>query len=163
MAIILDSVKIRAMKDEGVSPTDNLLNLIVFSVETVWYGGIVFWIWDHNVVFDNNDFSNIVKLKRGCYMFMRIFANCICLLVMATLLSGCTSCFQQPEAQANYGSLPVNYDLTIKEYFEEVSIDAESARYLFSQPVETYENEGLLAGGEVLIEAQVNAKNIPGG
>ena len=82
---------------------------------------------------------------------------------MATLLSGCTSCFQQPEAQANYGSLPVNYDLTIKEYFKEVSIDAESARYLFSQPIETYENEGLLAGGEVLIEAQVNAKNIPGG
>ncbi|MCP4610878.1 MAG: hypothetical protein GY845_19395 [Planctomycetes bacterium] len=82
-------------------------------------------------------------------MFIRIFANCICLLVMATLLSGCSSCFQQPEVDANYSSLPVNYDLTIKEYFEDVLIDAESARYEFSQPVEAYENEGLLAGGEV--------------
>ncbi len=83
-------------------------------------------------------------------MFMRTFANCICLLAMITLLSGCTSCFQQPESDANYGSLPVNYELTIKKYFEDVLIDAESARYQFSQPVEAYENEGLLAGGEVL-------------
>jgi hypothetical protein len=83
-------------------------------------------------------------------MFMRIFANCIYLFAIVTLLSGCSSYFQQPEAGPNYGSLPVNYDHTIKEYFEEVSIDAESARYQFSQPVETYENEGLLAGGETL-------------
>jgi len=83
-------------------------------------------------------------------MFMRIFANCICLLTMATLLSGCTSCFQHPKADVNYGFLPVNYELTIKKYFEDVIIDPESARYQFSQPVETYENEGLLAGGEVL-------------
>jgi len=96
-------------------------------------------------------------------MFLRTFANRICLLTIAIFLSGCSSYFQQPEAEANYGSLPVNYDLTIKEYFEEVSIDAESARYIFSPPVETYENEGLLAESEVLIEAQVNAKNIPGG
>jgi hypothetical protein len=44
----------------------------------------------------------------------------------------------------------VNYELTIKKYFEEVLIDAESASYIFSQPVKAYENEGLLAGGEVL-------------
>jgi hypothetical protein len=81
---------------------------------------------------------------------MRTFANCICLLAMATLLSGCYSCFHQPEADANYGSPPVNYELTIKKYFEEVLIDPESARYIFSQPVKAYENEGLLAGGEVL-------------
>jgi hypothetical protein len=150
VAIILDSVKVRAMKDESGRPTDILLNLIVFSVEMVWYGGIVFWIWNHNVVSDNNDFTNIVNLKRGCDMFMRAFANCICLLAMATLLSGCTTGFQQPEADANYGSLPVNYELTIKKYFDEVLIDAESANYIFSQPIETYENEGLLAGGEAL-------------
>jgi hypothetical protein len=83
-------------------------------------------------------------------MFMRTFANCICLLAMVTLMSGCSSYFQQPEADVNYGSLPVNYDLTIKQYFEDVSIDSESAIYKFSQPVKVYENEGLLAGGEVL-------------
>lgn len=99
---------------------------------------------------------------------MRTFANCICLLAMATLLSGCSSCFQQPEADANYGSTPVNYELAIKEYFESVLIDSESARYKFSQPVKAYENEGLLAGGEVLwlgylIETKVNAKNRLGG
>jgi hypothetical protein len=62
----------------------------------------------------------------------------------------------------------VNYELAIKEYFESVLIDSESARYKFSQPVNAYENEGLLAGGEVLwlgylIETQVNAKNRLGG
>ncbi|MDT8302437.1 MAG: hypothetical protein RQ760_13200 [Sedimentisphaerales bacterium] len=83
-------------------------------------------------------------------MFMRIFANCIYLLAMATLLSGCSSCFQQPEAEANYGSLPVNYELTIKKYFEDNLIDSESTRYIFSPPVKAYENEGLLAESEVL-------------
>ena len=83
-------------------------------------------------------------------MFMRTFAKCICLLAMATFLSGCSSCFQQPEAEANYGSPPVNYELTIKKYFEDVLIESESARYKFSQPVKAYENKGLLAGGEVI-------------
>ena len=99
---------------------------------------------------------------------MKTFMNYIYFLATALLLSGCASSFQKPKSSANYGIPPVNYEQTIKEYFESVLKDPESARYRFSQPIKAYENEGLLFGGKVawlgyLVDTQVNAKNSYGG
>jgi len=94
--------------------------------------------------------------------------NLTTFLVIAILLPGCSSFFQKPDSCANYGTPPVNYEEKIKQYFELVLIDPESARYRFSQPIKAYENEGLISGGKVcwlgyLVETQVNAKNQLGG
>ncbi len=99
---------------------------------------------------------------------MKTFMNYIYFLATALILPGCVSSYQRPKPAANYGIPPVNYEHTIKEYFESVLKDAESARYRFDQPSKAYENEGLLFGGKVvwlgyLVDVEVNAKNSYGG
>ncbi len=99
---------------------------------------------------------------------MKPLRSYVCFLGMVTLLSGCSSSFQKPDMNADHGTPPVNYEQTIREYFESVLIDPESARYRFNQPVKAYENDGLVAGGDVcwlgyLVETQVNSKNRLGG
>jgi len=99
---------------------------------------------------------------------MKVFMSYIYFLATALILSGCASSFQKPESGTNYGIPPVNYEQTIKEYFESVLKDPESAIYKFGLPIKAYENEGLLFGSKVawlgyLVDVEVNAKNSYGG
>ena len=99
---------------------------------------------------------------------MKTFMNHIYFLATASILSGCVSSYQRPEPGADYGIPPVNYEQTIKEHFESVLKDPESAIYRFGQPIKAYENEGLFFGGKLiwlgyLVDVEVNAKNSFGG
>lgn len=90
------------------------------------------------------------------------------LTLLSTALIGCTSNLARPGASADYGKPPENYEGIIKEHFEAQLKDPDSARYIFSNPVKAYGNEGILYGGGIrwagyLVKVEVNAKNSFGG
>ena len=92
----------------------------------------------------------------------------IIVLSFAFALNGCAGAFKRPSPTANFDPPPQNYEQAIKNYFEVILKDPDSARYRFSTPVKAYINEGLLYGGKVswlgwLIDVHVNAKNSYGG
>ncbi|WP_126358173.1 hypothetical protein [Cedecea lapagei] len=72
-------------------------------------------------------------------------------------------------SNANYGSLPEDYQQQIKSYMYSSLKDPESARYTFDQPFKGYSQDGSLSqtsGGVIygyVAGVQVNAKNSYGG
>ncbi|WP_071531994.1 hypothetical protein [Kosakonia radicincitans] len=94
-----------------------------------------------------------------------------CIALGVAFLTGCAP--KPPSAveisTANYGSLPGNYQDLIKDHFNVVLKDPESARYTFMPPYKGYSQDGALAesGGGVrfgyVVPVLVNAKNSYGG
>ena len=88
--------------------------------------------------------------------------------VTAGLLVACSATFERPSADADFGTVPVGYELAIRAYFDEVLKDPDSAIYRIGRPVRAYRNRGLAWGGQVTwrgyaVDFQMNAKNSFGG
>ena len=106
---------------------------------------------------------------------LNIFARCTnainflaLLTALCFLMPGCATA-PSPEqlASLDYGSPPKEHHRIIKQYFDDVLFDPESARYEFDPPQQTWIKEAPLAGGHVfagyLVIVKVNAKNQLGG
>lgn len=93
----------------------------------------------------------------------------IALAVAMTIgMTGCAGGFASPTATADYGQPPSNYEATIKQHFETLLKDPDSAKYRMSKPRKAYGNKGLLYGGGVawsgyIVRVAVNSKNGFGG
>lgn len=84
-------------------------------------------------------------------------------------VTGCASSyFAKPAATADYGQAPADYEAAIKQHFEYLLKDPESARYRIGTPRKAYGNHAGIQGGGIrwtgyLVKVQVNAKNGFGG
>lgn len=89
-------------------------------------------------------------------------------VVMTIGMTGCATNLARPAATTDYGQPPSNYEATIKQHFETMLKDPESARYRIGTPRKAYGNEGVLLGGGIrwtgyLVKTEVNARNSFGG
>ncbi len=93
-------------------------------------------------------------------------------IMAATIIS--TGCAPKPPSQtaitnANYGTLPDDYQQQVKKHMSAVLKDPESARYTFETPFKGYSQDGSMSstnGGVIygyILGVQVNAKNSYGG
>ena len=87
---------------------------------------------------------------------------------MLLFVGGCiTPPSQQELAHLDYGAPPLDYETTIKRYFDDVLFDPYSAHYDFGTPELFWYKEAPLAGGRLyagyLVRVGVNAKNRMGG
>ena len=90
------------------------------------------------------------------------------LLPILILLSGCaTPPSAQQLANIDFGATPVDYESTIKKYFEDSLFDPDSARYDFQSPEQMWVKDSPLMGGRLaagyMVRVGVNAKNRLGG
>jgi len=92
----------------------------------------------------------------------------IFLYLFLFLSFGCSSSLEKPSGNTDFGQRPSNFEQAVKEYFYPKLKDGESARYIFSEPIKAYRNDGALFGGEIswsgwLVDVQINSKNGFGG
>lgn len=84
------------------------------------------------------------------------------------ILTACASSFDTLDPNAEFGPQPDNYEEKIKEHFQGILRDPQSAVYQFGEPQKGYANNGWALGGEVawhgwLVDVEINAKNGFGG
>ena len=84
------------------------------------------------------------------------------------LFTGCaTPPSTEQISKLDYGEFPVNYEATIKKYFDNVLVDPYSAQYEFEPPQKYWVKDAPLAGGGLyagyFVRMKVNAKNRMGG
>ena len=95
----------------------------------------------------------------------------ISIAFLLLLLSGCSSVALTHDevVKADFGQYPENYKSIVKNWFEELLKDPESARYKFdNKPIKAYTRNPPVEGGGVVhfgyyVKVKVNAKNSFGG
>ncbi len=92
----------------------------------------------------------------------------ISLLLPVLILSGCASAPTSSQlSHLNYGAPPMDYEATIKQYFDGVLIDPQSAYYNFETPRKFWYNGAFLFGSKLyvgyLVRVGVDSKNRFGG
>jgi len=78
----------------------------------------------------------------------KIFKCALLIAVCSAVLIGCMTPSRSQLATADYGTYPTNYEQTVKNYFENVLKDPDSARYRFGSVQKGWSSDGLLGGGK---------------